>query len=307
MRLRIFLSVIVLSISTFSSLCYCQNADAAQLERHLRALTGTTGFRNYQNPEALAQTVAYIKQEFEKTSGHISIQSFLAGGKVYHNVICSFDTLHEERIVVGAHYDVCGDQPGADDNASGVSGLLEIARMLSSQKLKYRVDLVAYALEEPPYFRSASMGSLIHAQSLYNQQAKVKGMISLEMIGYFSDEKNSQHYPLGILKLFYGTRGDFITVVQKFGAGKFARRYTRKMKRDSNLKVKSFKGTAALPGIDFSDHLNYWRYGYSAVMITDTSFYRNSNYHQPTDTIETLSITKMKEVVDAVFSALQKI
>lgn len=304
MRFRIFLGVIALSVS---SLCYSQKTDAVQLERHLRALTGTTGFRNYQNTEALGQAVAYIKQEFEKTSGHVSIQSFQAGGKVYHNVICSFDTLHEERIVVGAHYDVCGEQPGADDNASGVSGLLELARMLSSQKLNYRIDLVAYALEEPPYFRSASMGSLIHAQSLYKQQTKVKGMISLEMIGYFSDEKNSQHYPLGILKLFYGTRGNFITVVQKFGAGKFARRYTRKMKSQSQLKVKYFKGPAALPGIDFSDHLNYWRFGYSAVMITDTSFYRNSNYHQPTDTIETLSISKMREVVDAVFNALQKI
>lgn len=307
MRLRIFLGVIAISVSTFSTHCYSQKAEAGQLERHLRALTGTSGFRNHQNTEALQEAVAYIKQEFERTTGHVSIQSFQAGGKVYHNVICSFDTLNEERIVVGAHYDVCGDQPGADDNASGVSGLLELARMLSSQKLKYRIDLVAYALEEPPYFRSASMGSLIHAQSLHKQQTKVKGMISLEMIGYFSDEKNSQHYPLGILKLFYGTRGNFITVVQKFGAGKFARRYTRKMKRQSTLKVKSFKGPAVLPGIDFSDHLNYWRYGYSAVMITDTSFYRNSNYHQPTDTIETLSISKMKEVVDAVFKALQKI
>ena len=180
-------------------------------------------------------------------------------------------------MVVGAHYDVCGNQPGADDNASGVAGLLELARMLSDCQLKYRIDLVAFALEEPPYFRSPSMGSYIHAKSLADNQIRVKGMISLEMIGYFTEKKRTQEYPVGILKLFYGNRGNYITVVRKFSDGKFSRRFTRSF-RDAKLPVKSFQGPRFLPGIDYSDHLNYWNHGFSAVMITDTSFYRNKNY-----------------------------
>lgn len=126
------------------------------------------------------------------------------------------------------------------------------------------------------------------------------------MIGYFKDEKKSQSYPIGLLSVFYGNRGDYITIVKKFGSGQFARNFSRKYKSTKAIKTKKFKGPKALPGIDFSDHLNYWRFGYSALMITDTSFYRNRNYHEPTDTMETLDIYRMAKVIEGVFSALKK-
>jgi Zn-dependent M28 family amino/carboxypeptidase len=231
------------------------------------------------------------------------MQEFRVNGRTYKNVVASFGIQFNQRIVVGAHYDVCGAQPGADDNASGVAGLLELARMLSYTQTKYRIDLVAFALEEPPYFRSPAMGSYIHAKSLADNHIHVKGMISLEMIGYFTEKKRTQEYPVGVLKLFYGSRGNYITVVRKFNGGKFSRRFTRSFK-NARLPVKSFKGPRFLPGIDFSDHLNYWNQGFSAVMVTDTSFYRNKNYHTSGDTIDTLNFTSMAKVVNGVYHSL---
>ena len=129
-------------------------------------------------------------------------------------------------------------------------------------------------------------------------------MFCLEMIGYFDDTKGSQDYPLGILKLFYGRTGDYITLVNKMHKANFARKFSRKFKRSNMITTKKFTGPKGLEGVDFSDHLNYWKYGYSALMITDTAFYRNKNYHETTDTLETLDIFRMAKVVDATLISL---
>lgn len=232
-----------------------------------------------------------------------------ANGKTYRNVICRFGNKgNKKSIIVGAHYDVCGKQEGADDNASGITGLLELARLLNDkevkQRLNHEIELVAYSLEEPPYFRSEFMGSYIHAKSLADNNIDVYGMISLEMIGYFKDDKNSQSYPAFFLKWFYGSKGNYITLTKKFFAGKFARQFSSKFKATKAVKTKQFSAPKFIPGIDFSDHLNYWKFGFSALMITDTAFYRNKNYHEPTDTLETLDLKRMAKVIDGVFGAL---
>jgi hypothetical protein len=148
------------------------------------------------------------------------------------------------------------------------------------------------------------MGSYIHAKSLFENKTEVYGMISLEMIGYFKDVKKSQSYPISILSLFYGNKGNYITLVKKFGAGEFPRKFCRKYKHTRAIKTKKFTGPPTLPGIDFSDHLNYWNFGFKALMITDTSFYRNKNYHKSTDTMETLDVKRMAKVIDGVFKTL---
>jgi hypothetical protein len=282
-------------------------ADSIQLRNHVAWLTSTSSPRLFSNIPVLDSVAQRIYDHFRVYTDSVLMQEFKVNGKTYRNVIASFGTQFSERVVVGAHYDVCGSQPGADDNASGVSGLLELSRMLAESPLKYRIDLVAFSLEEPPYFRSPAMGSYIHAKSLADSKAVVRGMISLEMIGFFSEKKQSQDYPVGILKLFYGGRGNYITVVRKFGSGKFSRMMMRSFRREASIPVKSFKGPRFLPGIDFSDHLNYWKYGYSAMMITDTSFYRNKNYHTIYDTIDTLDFQKMAKVIDGLYRALLKL
>lgn len=281
-----------------------QLSDTSLIRNHLVQLTKSDAFRHHKNLKQLNKTAGYIRNEFLKYADSVSYQEYEVKGTVYRNVIASFGTNNRQRIIVGAHYDVCGEQEGADDNASGVVGLLELARLLNQQSLNYRIDLVAYTLEEPPYFRTEYMGSYIHAQSLHENKVDVYGMVCLEMIGYFSDEKKSQDYPLGILSLFYGNKGNYITLVKKSGAGKFAKQFSKEYKATKAIKTKKFTGPETLSGIDYSDHLNYWKFGYSALMVTNTAFYRNKNYHHPTDTMETLDIYRMSKVINGVYQSL---
>lgn len=262
--------------------------------------------RNERNVKRLDACAEYISNAFKKLTDAVEEQKFTVDGKEYKNIICSFGPADGPHIIVGAHYDVCEEQPGADDNASGVAGLLETARLLKLQSatLKYRVDLVAYTLEEPPNFRTQNMGSAVHAKMLHDKGIPVKCMICLEMIGYYSDQRGSQHYPVGLMRLFYPGKANYIAVVGKTGQGKLVRHTKRAMKRHSDIPVCSINAPAFIPGIDFSDHLNYWQYGYEAVMITDTSFYRNANYHEKTDTLNTLDIDKMAKVVKGVVAVI---
>jgi hypothetical protein len=282
-------------------------SDTLRIEQDLRIITKTQKSRNYQNIETLNFVAQYIFKELEKTCDTVYYQSYKVNGIEYKNVIGVIGLKKQERIVVGAHYDVAGDQEGADDNASGIVGLLELARLISKDTLRNRVDFVAYSLEEPPFFRTEQMGSFIHAKSLYDNKERIRGMICLEMIGYFNENKESQDYPIGFLKLFYGSKGNYITVVQKFGNGRFGRQIKRKMKSQGLIRTKSFKSLKSLPGVDFSDHLNYWKYDFKAVMITNTAFYRNKNYHQVSDKMETLDLNKMSQVIDEVYLTLKQL
>ncbi len=280
-------------------------SDTALIRQHLTVLTKTPMPRMYNQIAQLDETAAFIQSIFALYADSVMIQPYVENKLTYKNVIASFGTQHAKRIIVGAHYDVCDRQPGADDNASGIVGLLELARLLKGQPLTCRIDLVAYSLEEPPYFRTELMGSYIHAESLAKQKVPVLGMVCLEMIGYFKDEPHTQKYPIGLLSMVYGNKGDYITLVRKFGAGAFARQFSKQFINAQTIKTKTFVGFSWLQGIDYSDHLNYWKFGYSALMITDTSFFRNPNYHQPTDKMETLDLNRMSKVIDAVFLALK--
>ena len=283
-------------------------AQADRMESDVRFLTELQPARNYLNLVSLNKAADYVFDEFSKLNCKVERQKFDAKGSEYQNVIAHFGPEDAQRIVIGGHYDVCGDQPGADDNASAVAGLLELARLFDELKpeLKYHYEFVAYTLEEPPFFRTDKMGSAVHAQSLKDANINVELMLSLEMIGYFSEEEGSQDYPIGLLKWFYPTKGNFIAVIGKMGQGGVVRKMKRMMKAACGIPVKSINAPVALQGIDFSDHRNYWKQGYSAFMICDTAFMRNKNYHEKSDTIDTLDFEKMSEVVKGVYWAVVK-
>lgn len=276
----------------------------ARLEAHVRTLSSEFLPRDFAHPENLDGAAAYIRSAFEQTGAAVSDQPYEAGGATYRNVIASFGPDTPERIVIGAHYDAAGPFPGADDNVSGVAGLLELAHLLGQAPPPVRVELVAYSLEEPPYFRSPYMGSAVHARALVEQGVRVRAMLSLEMIGYFTDAPRSQRFPLGILRAFYPSEGNFITVVGKLGQGRVVRRVKRAMRRASTLPVHSLNAPRWIPGVDFSDHVNYWDAGWDAVMITDTAFYRNPYYHTAQDTADTLDYQRMAQVVQGVHAAV---
>jgi hypothetical protein len=284
-------------------------ANQQRLYQDVEFLTSLRPFRNYQNPESLERVVEYLEHEFRQMGAVTTRQSWTAAGHEYHNVLASYNPTATRRLVVGAHYDVAGEQPGADDNASAVAGLLETARLVFANQpaLDYRIDFVAYCLEEPPFFGTEWMGSFVHARSLHEQRAEVLGMLCYEMIGYFSDAPHSQRYPSPELAKRYPHTANFIVVVGLDPYAAFAQQVHSLMVDRSAIDVQviTFPDPNGLAGL--SDQRNYWKFGYPALMINDTSFIRNPNYHQPSDTIDTLDFEKMTAVVDSTYRAVTRL
>ncbi|HEX3576915.1 MAG TPA: M28 family peptidase [Thermoanaerobaculia bacterium] len=280
------------------------HADARKLERDVRFLSTTALPRSAASPESLRRTAAWIAQSFRESGARVTMQPFGARGKMWQNVVAEFgpEDRTQPLLVVGAHFDAFGEArpfPGADDNASGTAALLELARLLGQIHPKAPLMLVAYSNEEPPFFGSEEMGSAIHAAALAREQRRVKGMICLEMIGYYS---GPQMWPTPLFSLLYPSRGDFIAVV----GGWHDRALTRLVKRGilgvGGIRVVSFTGPHETS--DASDQRNYWAHGWPSVMVTDTAFLRNPNYHTIRDCAETLDYVRMAAVVDGVLNAI---
>jgi len=280
-----------------------KTADPAKLREHVVALSQTFHPRDWEHPANLDRSADYIRDHLQKTGAKTEFQDFMVEGQRYRNVIGKFNEGKKRKLIIGAHYDSCAHTPGADDNASGVVGLLELARLIGEDPPDAEVELVAYTLEEPPFFGGPEMGSAIHAKSVASQKSRITGVIVLEMIGYFSDEPGSQRYPIPLLKAFYPNRGDFITVVGRWDQGGLIREIKSAMKGSTDLPVFSFRGPESLPGVDFSDYRNYWPYGIPAAMITNTAFYRNKAYHTAADTADRLDYKRMGKVVVGVYDA----
>lgn len=301
---------LLFSISLFWSTAYAiaggNDADTTALREHVSYLCALTPPRSIDHYISLYHAAQYIEKELRLSSAKVELQNYSVAEGEVTNIIASFGPETGSRIIIGAHYDVAGNQPGADDNASGLAGLLELARMLSqySDELKNRIDLVAYILEEPPYFATEKMGSYIHAQSLHDNHIEVNYMISLEMIGYYSDSSDSQLYPLPLMKYFYPRKGNFIALVSNLASRHICSSIRESMQKNCGVDIIKLSVPSFITGVDFSDHRNYWHFGYKAVMITDTAFLRNNNYHEKSDTAETLDYSKMADVVDGVFYAI---
>lgn len=278
-----------------------------RLREHVVALSEEFHPRSFAHPANLARTANYIRSMFSETRAEVSGQFYEAKGRRYENIIAFFPGTKPDRIIVGTHYDSCGDTPGADDNASGVAGLIELAGLISGVELNHTVELVAYCTEEPPFFATEHMGSAHHASKLRRENTPVRAMLALEMIGYFSDEPWSQRYPALLFRFFYPSRGDFIAVVGNTRQRRLIAEVKRGMRGATGLRVVSASVPASIPGVDYSDHRNYWLNGYPAVMITDTAFLRNFEYHQAGDTADRLDYGRMAEVVASVYEAVRKL
>jgi len=278
--------------------------DPARLEAHVKKLSVDFYPRSFDHVAKLARTAAYIEEQFKEAGAQVSIQDVVVDETRYKNVAARFGPERGRLLVIGAHYDSHSGTPGADDNASGIAGLLELAHLLGRSAPGRPVELVAYTLEEPPHFRSPHMGSVWHARALKAEGRDVELMLSLEMIGYFSDSPGSQAYPLAAMKLAYPDRGNFIALVGQFGDFGLSRSVKAAMSGATDLPVYSLNAPAFVQGVDFSDHRSYWAQGYPALMVTDTAFMRNRNYHRAGDTFDKLDYKRMAMVVQSVYAVL---
>ena len=275
------------------------------MKETLHFLTEIQPPRTYEHIQTLDRVAKYIKERFENIGLEVSFQEFEVDGCSYRNVIAILNPQYDKRLLFGGHYDVCGEIPGADDNASAVAGIIESARLLypHRDKLPFRVEFIAFVLEEPPYFDTPQMGSYIHAKSLHDAGTEVVGLINYEMIGYFSDEPGSQEYPVDGMEEIYGDRGNYIAMTANPASAAFLESLNF-ASIDAKLPLHEMVLPDKLADITASDHLNYWHFGFDAIMVTDTAHFRNPHYHEVSDTMETLNIEKMGYVVEAVAEAV---
>jgi Zn-dependent M28 family amino/carboxypeptidase len=278
--------------------------DAAALRRHVDALTHDFHPRSASHHANLERAADYLVAELRAVGASPVSQPVKAPEGEYRNIIARFGPDTGPVTVVGAHYDSHGDTPGADDNASGVAALLELARLLAAHPPKTAIELVAYTLEEPPHFRTPYMGSVTHAQALKDSKRDIEFVLVLETIGYFRDEAGSQNYPMAFMKSYYPPAGDFIAIVNRFGDFGATRRVKARFAGASDLTVTSINAPSSIQGVDFSDHRSYWAEDITALMVTDTAFYRNPNYHQLGDTADTLDYERLAKVTQGTYAAV---
>lgn len=275
----------------------------SNLREHVEHLSVRIGERNIWKANSLEQAAAYIEARLRQYGYTVNRQSYTCYGKHCSNLVAETDGTGS-RIVVGAHYDSVPGSPGADDNASAVSGLLELARLLKESPPRKKITLVAFANEEPPFYGSTNMGSMVYAASLKAKNTPVDFMVALEMIGYFSKER-IQRYPLPGMSLFYPKTADFIGVAGNFRSWGTVSQLKKGIRKHSRIDVQTMVGPESIGGINLSDNLSFWHHGYRAVMVTDTAFFRSPHYHLETDTPDTLDFDSMAEVILGLFHTLR--
>lgn len=264
------------------------------LRTHVETLAGQIGPRHEGRPETLAAAARFITARFAAAGLEPTLEPFAGRMGPVANVVAEVrgGPARQEIVVVGAHYDTVEDSPGADDNASGVAVLLELASAFSQRPPRRTVRFIAFVNEEPPSYRTETMGSLVAARASLAGKERVVAMFSLEAVGYFRDEPGTQDYPAP-LDRFYPDRGDFIAFVGNMASRPLLQAALATFRTSAQLPSEGTAAPGLIPGIGWSDHWSYWQMGYPAVMITDTAVFRNPAYHLGADRPETLDYARM--------------
>jgi Zn-dependent M28 family amino/carboxypeptidase len=285
----------------------CEPQMIERLEGDLEILAGEIGERNLHNYESLEAARLFLLSEFVRAGYEPKQQVYEVDGREVANIYVEIKGTEESRgtLVIGAHYDSVEGSPGANDNGSGVVALLEVARQLKSMSPLANVHLVAFTNEEPPYFQTEAMGSLVYANSLARRDEKVIAMISLETMGYYSDERYSQNYPFP-LSLFYPDTGNFLGIVGDRRSQSLVDEVYDTFDTLDIIPVERASLPDLLPGIGWSDHWSFWQNGWRGIMMTDTAPYRYPHYHTEDDTPDKVQYDKLALVVKGLMEVLKQ-
>ncbi|MGK0358518.1 MAG: Zn-dependent M28 family amino/carboxypeptidase [Bradymonadia bacterium] len=279
----------------------------ARLTQSVNALAQTIGPRCIETPKALAQAEQWVAAQLKRATGlAVTRLPYRVGAVEVANieVVIPGTDPKAPAVVLGAHYDSVRTTPGADDNASGVAALIEIARHLKARTLKRTVRLVGFVNEEPPYFKTDAMGSLVYAKHLKGKGVAVHAMIALDMLGYYDDTPGSQKYP-PVIGRFYPKTANFVAFVGDMKAAPMIQGAKAAFSEAVPFPVESIAAPRFVEGIDFSDHWSFWQQGYPGFMITDTAFFRSAHYHQPTDTPATLDFARLASVTRGIQAVVE--
>jgi len=280
-----------------------------RLYQHVYTLSASIGSRSHQEYSALKKTLDYIAEQMALLDNNFSFQPYRHEKKSFNNLIVEKpgQKLADEIIVIGAHYDSVFDSPGADDNATGIACLIELTRLLQNYPNQRTFRFVAFTLEEAPFFGTNLMGSDVYASSCRAKNEHIVGMIALEMLGFYTEKKHSQKYPVATMKDSHFDRGNFIAIVGNEKSQQLADDMDRHIKKHLLIKTRKIVSPPYIPGVSLSDHASFWKYDYPAIMITDTAFYRNPHYHEVSDTIDTLNFKYFTRFVFSLAFALQEL
>ncbi len=276
------------------------------LQRHVRYLAETIGERNRENREGLEEASRYIAEELQEMGYAVEMLPFDFRGEKFCNIeaILPGSVSPRRCVVIGAHYDSVPGSPGANDNASGVAALLELARALRAERFASDVRFVAFVNEEPPYFDTGEgMGSVEYVRTLPERRVEVASMLCIETVGFYSDERGSQKYPPP-LSHFYPSRGDFIGFVGNLPSRTLVHRAIAAFRAQRALPSEGISIFEAIPGVSWSDHRSFWRAGIPAVMVTDTALFRDPAYHLASDLPHRLDYGRMARLVTGLKSVV---
>jgi hypothetical protein len=275
-----------------------ENDVASELRRHVEQLAGAIGERNVRRSAALRAAARYIEAELRSYGYAVEEQGFAAGGIDVRNLEAELrGTKQAARIlVVGGHYDSAPGTPGANDNGSGVAATLLLARRFAGQPQAQTIRFVFWVNEEPPFFQTDLMGSVVYARRCRERQEPIAGVLSLETLGYYTDARGTQHYPNAI-RGDYPDQGNFVTFVSNRSSRELLERAVATFRRSTSFPAEGLAAPSWIDGVGWSDHWAFWKEGYPGVMVTDTAPFRYRHYHRRSDTPDQLVYDRFARVV----------
>lgn len=277
------------------------------LKTHVEMLAGQIGERNMRHYDAFNRAAEYIRQTLEQREYIVSEDTYEVQGKKLRIVYASLaGTNNAEPFVIGAHYDSFEGTVGANDNASGVAAVLELARILKNESPAKTVIFAFFPNEEPPYFKTKDMGSEVFASGFHQGFRHFSGMISVETIGYYSDQPGSQKYPGGVGSM-YPNQGNFIAFVGDIKSRRLVRTSVEEFRRTTHFPAEGASLPGWIQGVDWSDHRSFWAVGAPALMVTDTAIFRYPYYHKPGDTPDKVDYDRMARVVLGLKRVVEKL
>lgn len=282
---------------------------ADELRRDVTRLAEEIGQRNVLNfPEELAEAADYLESELTAAGYEVKRQEYQVARTVCANLEAEIPgtTRPEEIVIIGAHYDSVVGTPGANDNGSGTAAMLALARRFRARPTDRTLRFLAFVNEEPPFYWSDQMGSVVYARRCRRRGENVTAMLSLETIGYYDEASGSQRYPAPF-GWFYPSEGNFIGIVGNVRSRRLVRQVVGTFRRSEDFPCEGGALPGAVTGVGFSDHWSFWQEGYPAAMVTDTAMFRYPYYHHPEDTVDKVDFERLARVVrglDAVVAEL---
>lgn len=279
-----------------------------RLRGDVTMLAGTIGERNTKRHLQLQQSAAYVSDRFRRMGYTIREESYLADNRQVTNIEVELKGARQpdEIVVIGTHYDSSPESPGANDNASGVAAMLELARQFKATKPGRTVRFVAFVNEEPPFFQTDLMGSRVYAANARKRGERIVAMLALETIGYYSDKAGSQQYPPPF-NLFYPAAGNFIGFVGNLGSRSLLRTCIKTFRETTHFPSEGLAAPEFIKGVGWSDQWSFWQEGYPGVMITDTAPFRYPHYHEESDTPDKLDYERMARVVAGISRVVERL